>query len=61
MIRRRTCCAYCGRRIPGALPSGTIGSGERARERRLRFAARVACRRHLDLPGLDPNYTTEAR
>lgn len=57
-IRRRTRCVYCGTRIPGSLdelpgPFPPLTTEERSR---LRLAARVACKRHLGLPAVDPAY-----
>ncbi len=48
MIRRRTCCVYCGRRIPGAVQRGDEATSEQ------RFAARFACREHYYLVARDP-------
>jgi len=50
---RRTCCVYCGKRIPGALhPSDYQGDArERARQR---IAARFACADHRNLVANDP-------
>ena len=54
MIRRRTTCVYCGRRIAGRLNRKHPGSSFGEREL-YRLCARLACDRHLRLPLSDPN------
>ena len=68
VVCRRTVCVYCGERIAGTLwssryqrwnvPEGVPRSGPEftAAMRRMRYAARFACSRHLDLPALDDFY-----
>ena len=60
-LRRRTSCIYCGRRISGKLELGILtaplpSDESLARVTRLRRSAHIACRCHLDLPALDPDY-----
>ena len=56
-LRRRTSCIYCGTPIFGAMPrNATGGRNYHTLGRMIRRAATIACRYHLDLPSLDPDY-----
>lgn len=56
ILRPRTCCVYCGQRIPGALTRKERDNLRPAARERQRLPARVTCQEHRDMPHLDPYF-----
>jgi hypothetical protein len=59
VIRRRTCCVYCGQRIPGAVTPKEHNARGRAREPWFQLSARLTCAEHRELPLNDPAFEYE--